>query len=375
MSQGVRKIKIQEGIKMVSSPVQEMKRKRLENEQQFQELRKDLIEKIQNLIQKEIFEEIKSRELLNETQINKIKVILSNLLSRINNEYTTLLSKWVLEVIKTKIENLEGILFVLNNSLNENKKDPSIKYIGIENKRTFKDYSDFIYINVLSIENAIEYLYTLYDGLKIQSQQVLIEENNNFLEKMDQARSDLVTEVENFRRLRNIADNAKTEDIYNNAVIKYGKAEKKYRYLFLGTLLIVILVSLKLWDTDYINNIINQPSYAKSAIFWSVKITTLIAGITLITYFLKQSVHYQRLAEQNYQTQLELQAYPSFMESIPTEEAASVRKELAIKYFGREIDGTAHKDMSNLISDQMKSTTDMVKATTEAIKNLNGTAK
>lgn len=375
MSQGVRKIKIQEGIKMVSSPVQEMKRKRLENEQQFQELRKDLIEKIQNLIQKEIFEEIKSRELLNETQINKIKVILSNLLSRINNEYTTLLSKWILEVIKTKIENLEGILFVLNNSLNENKKDPSIKYIDIENKRTFKDYSDFIYINVLSIENAIEYLYTLYDGLKIQSQQVLIEENNNFLEKMDQARSDLVTEVENFRRLRNIADNAKTEDIYNNAVIKYGKAEKKYRYLFLSTLLIVILVSLKLWDTDYINNIINQPSYAKSAIFWSVKITTLIAGITLITYFLKQSVHYQRLAEQNYQTQLELQAYPSFMESIPTEEAASVRKELAIKYFGREIDGTAHKDMSNLISDQMKSTTDMVKATTEAIKNLNGTAK
>ncbi|WON80803.1 hypothetical protein OK024_03190 [Acinetobacter sp. UGAL515B_02] len=63
------------------------------------------------------------------------------------------------------------------------------------------------------------------------------------------------------------------------------------------------------------------------------------------------------------------------MESIPTEEAASVRRELALKYFGREIDGTAHKDMSNLISDQMKSTTDMVKATTEAIKNLNGTAK
>ena len=95
-------------------------------------------------------------------------------------------------------------------------------------------------------------------------------------------------------------------------------------------------------------------------------------GITLITYFLKQSLHYKRLADQNYQTQVELQAYPSFMESIPTEEAAFVRKELALKYFGREIDGATHKDMSNLISDQMKSTTDMVKATTEAIKSLNG---
>ncbi|HGF8498890.1 TPA: hypothetical protein ACJB9M_001870, partial [Acinetobacter baumannii] len=92
----------------------------------------------------------------------------------------------------------------------------------------------------------------------------------------------------------------------------------------------------------------------------------------LISYFIKQSSHYQRLADQNYQTQVELQAYPSFMESIPTEEAASVRKELALKYFGREVDGAAHKDMSNLISDQMKSTTEMVKATTEAIKNLKG---
>lgn len=196
---------------------------------------------------------------------------------------------------------------------------------------------------------------------------------NNYLRLyINQSVNAVNKELEVFRRLRNFADNAKTEDIYNSAVIKYRKAEKNYRYLFLGTLIIVILVSLKLWDTDYINNIINQPSYAKSAIFWSVKITTLIASIMLITYFLKQSAHYQRLADQNYQTQLELQAYPTFMESIPTDEAASVRKELALKYFGREIDNTTHKDMSNLISDQMKSTTEMVKATTEAIKNLKG---
>ncbi|EPF6052642.1 hypothetical protein L5R14_003768, partial [Acinetobacter baumannii] len=104
--------------------------------------------------------------------------------------------------------------------------------------------------------------------------------------------------------------------------------------------------------------------------FWILKASLLIVGITLISYFLKQSAHYQKLADQNYQTHVELRAYPSFMESIPTEEAASVRKELALKYFGREIDGAAHKDISNLISDQMKSTTEIVKATTEAIKNL-----
>jgi len=175
-------------------------------------------------------------------------------------------------------------------------------------------------------------------------------------------------EVKRFRRIRNIADNAKTEYIYDQAVKKYRRTENIYRFLFLSMIVILFIISLVFWNTDYLNHIINAPTYATSAMFWSVKITTLLAGITLMTYFLKQSAHYQRLADQNYQTQIELQAFPSFMESIPTEEAASVRKELALKYFGREIDGAAHKDMSNLISEQMKSTTDMVKAATDALK-------
>lgn len=177
----------------------------------------------------------------------------------------------------------------------------------------------------------------------------------------------LNNEIENFRRLRSIADNAKTEDIYHNAVEKYKKLEKKYRKYFYRTLPIVIFIAICMFLgkkalSDKFG--IDEPSY------WVLKISILFIGVTIISYFLKQSIHYQRLADQNYQTQVELQAYPSFMESIPTEEAASVRRELALKYFGREINGAAHKDMSNLISDQMKSTTDMVKATTEAIKNL-----
>ncbi|MCQ1096764.1 hypothetical protein NNO88_18345, partial [Acinetobacter baumannii] len=176
------------------------------------------------------------------------------------------------------------------------------------------------------------------------------------------------TELLNFRRLRNIADNARTENIYDNAVNKYRGLEERYRSYFywgLGVLLClsVGLLTLKQELVPYLFSTIE---------FWAVKVSLLLVGITLISYFLKQSAHYQRLADQNYQTQVELQAYPSFMESIPTEEAASVRKELALKYFGREVDGAAHKDMGNLVSDQMKSTTEMVKATTEAIKNLKG---
>jgi len=181
---------------------------------------------------------------------------------------------------------------------------------------------------------------------------------------LSDALQQLNEELVSFRRNRNIADNAKTENIYDQAVIKYRGLENSYRktfYLAIGITVGLSLLGLflKKWLV---------PNYLGNIEFWVLKVSILVVGVTLITYFLKQSSHYQRLADQNYQTQVELQAYPTFMESIPTEEAASVRKELALKYFGREIDGAAHKDMSNLISEQMKSTTDMVKAATDALK-------
>lgn len=173
-------------------------------------------------------------------------------------------------------------------------------------------------------------------------------------------------ELSSFRKLRNIADNAMTEKIYDKAVDRYRKLEVDYRNLFYSSIGITLIFSILVFSLK--GQLV--PSFFSNIEFWAIKISLLAVGITLITYFLKQSTHYQRLADQNYQTQIELQAYPSFMESIPTDEAASVRKELALKYFGREIDGSVHKDMGNLVVDQMKSTTEMVKATTDAIKKL-----
>lgn len=173
-------------------------------------------------------------------------------------------------------------------------------------------------------------------------------------------------ELSSFRKLRNIADNALTEEIYDKAVDRYRKLEVDYRFLFYISIAITLVFSILVFSVK--GKLV--PSIFSNVEFWAIKLSLLAVGITLITYFLKQSTHYQRLADQNYQTQIELQAYPSFMESIPTDEAASVRKELALKYFGREIDSTAHKEMGNLVMDQMKSTTEMVKATTDAIKNL-----
>ncbi|MFK8987235.1 hypothetical protein [Acinetobacter seifertii] len=254
----------------------------------------------------------------------------------------------LIRLFDKKLEELQSSANNKSASLNPNN---ILEMISVVHK------ADYVYY-LSEINNLIGIL-NRYNGLKITFDDLLVD-------NVREAIVDVNKELVGFRKSRNIADNLMTENIYDNAVNKYRKLEQSYRSYFYGGLAILLCLSVGLLTLKQIL----VPHLFSTIEFWAVKISLLLVGITLISYFLKQSAHYQKLADQNYQTQVELQAYPSFMESIPTEEAASVRKELALKYFGREVDGAAHKDMSNLISDQMKSTTEMVKATTEAIKNL-----
>lgn len=274
--------------------------------------------------------------------LGKLQVLFKNTLNS-SNEIN------LISLFNRKIEELIGS--VNNKSSNKNNTN----MLGLMSELHNGDYLYF-----LSEVNNLIGILNRYNGLKKTFDDLMVD---NLREAIVEVNKELI----GFRKSRNLADNLMTEDIYDKAVTKYQKLERYYRkyfYFSIGVLLIVSILLLFL--KSYL-----VTTYLSNYEFWAIKVSTLLVGITLISYFLKQSSHYQRLADQNYQTQVELQAYPSFMESIPTEEAASVRKELALKYFGREIDGATHKDMSNLISDQMKNTTDMVKATTEAIKNLN----
>lgn len=297
--------------------------------EEYRDFKTKLIEDIRNIINK-----INGLQIASDLK-DKVRTGLNNIISSLNSIFLHYDEMGFLENFKRDVADMSALLLAEPTANTVQKINSKIEEINsfIDNyseiKRSFKELS----VNALS---------------------PIINEVN--------------TELLNFRRLRNIADNARTENIYDNAVNKYRGLEESYRSYFywgLGVLLClsVGLLTLKQELVPYLFSTIE---------FWAVKVSLLLVGITLISYFLKQSAHYQRLADQNYQTQVELQAYPSFMESIPTEEAASVRKELALKYFGREVDGAAHKDMGNLVSDQMKSTTEMVKATTEAFKNLKG---
>lgn len=261
------------------------------------------------------------------------------------------------EVFNKKIEN---IVSFLTGSL--------LHYENIKILDYIEDSQKLILRYISSTDNGNAILYLIEETSDFIERYLKIQElfQSETINSLESAILDVNSELSNFRRLRSIADTGLTESIYDNAVKEQRKHENNYRLYFYWSIGILLSISIFMFAIkQYL-----VASILSNVEFWIIKLSIIAVGITLISYFLKQSSHYQRLADQNYQTQVELQAYPSFMESIPTEEAASVRKELALKYFGREIDGAAHKDMSNLIFDQIKSTTDMVKATTEAIKNL-----
>ncbi len=174
---------------------------------------------------------------------------------------------------------------------------------------------------------------------------------------------DAERELNDFRTLKNTLKNLKSVDYYSQEFDKYMKRH----HVYLGLFLITILVAL----TITVVSVCSEPKFFLDKFdYWFLKGSFVLVVITLVSYFIKQSSHYQGLADQANQTRLELQAFPTFITGVEKADEVAIRKELALKYFGREVDKTAHKDMSNLVSDQMKNTTEMVKATTEAIKNL-----
>lgn len=327
-----------------------------------------VINRIEYLFNHELFNysNVKDKGLISNESIDSIKAKIETILIRVRKILSTPESNWLLEIVDERLKNIERDFYTLNNALKANLKDENILKLGLEPDlaETFQEYFEKMIKKIDHFQYSLEYLSNLNSALRDEANKVLLLSNNELVENLKNTKDSLVKEVEDFRKSRAISDNAKTEDIYNNAVSKYKGLEDKYRCYFYISIFLLVFISIALFIMK--NTLV--PKFYSNTEFWIFKGSIVVVGITLISYFLKQSSHYQRLSDQNYQTQVELQAYPSFMESIPTEEAASVRKELALKYFGREIDGAAHKDMSNLISDQMKSTTEMVKAVTEVIK-------
>ncbi|OOW09636.1 hypothetical protein [Acinetobacter sp. MF4640] len=154
-----------------------------------------------------------------------------------------------------------------------------------------KDLNEF---NVKA-KNTLNHINIIYDEFK-KYLNLKNEFNQLSFNAISESLADVKNELSSFRRLRHIADTALTENIYKNAVIKYQKFEKKYRKYFYRAIAIVLLLAVLL--LLFKSKLITFLGISNTE-FWVLKISLMIVGITLISYFLKQTSHYQKLADQN----------------------------------------------------------------------------
>lgn len=192
-----------------------------------------------------------------------------------------------------------------------------------------------------------------------------LKENENQVEiKLKQAENDR----QDLSELKNELVGKYAEKVYSRAAEKYfADAEKMttslYATIILGAIGSILLFIFSPIDLEHLVNPILQKIFYAS-------IFTL-----LVTFFLRRSTNYNRLAFQAQQTSLELEALPFFMRNVDPEKQQEIYTNLAEKYFGKSLDQTQNDKIGDLIQDQAKMSIDIAKATTEMVKGFQESAK
>lgn len=162
-------------------------------------------------------------------------------------------------------------------------------------------------------------------------------------------------------------ETAATDKIYKDAANHYGKLAWDYEFAFYFTLTISIIlffISLFIPDLTKDSDVILYVKY------FLIKFVLLATTITLCTIFGRKGAHFRKLQDQAYQTHLELNAFPLHINRLPPEDKNFLIKELALKYFGKEIDQTQHDKIGDLMKDQLAAGTELIKASAEMVKGV-----
>ncbi|EXB25390.1 hypothetical protein J537_2755 [Acinetobacter baumannii 1437282] len=158
-----------------------------------------------------------------------------------------------------------------------------------------------------------------------------------------------------------------TDKIYLGLSKKYQWEYFRNNSYFFITLIIVGYVS---WyysaSLEQISNLTNGVLIA----FIAFKILLISIAITLITLFLRRSSHAKKLQDQAYQTHVEISAFPIHVRSLKEDDQHSLVKELAMKYFGKELDHSQTDKAGELMAEQIRMSTEMVKASAEMVKSV-----
>ncbi|MFW6745345.1 hypothetical protein ACODTT_14645 [Acinetobacter pittii] len=268
-------------------------------------------------------------------------------------------------------ENLEKSFSTLESSLENLKNESALiknesARLAVESSqliRQVKSPSDFL--NCLrKIYHKVN-MFQIIVSRDIQKEEFLAykEDAEQTVEALKRREEELVKSIEEVKTIFEQTKNLKIHDYYDLAAKENQNKSDINRVLFISLIFLSLTI---IWFSLVTKGYFGLSGYD----YYFFKGSLVLTSITLITYFLKQSVKYQKMADQCKQTKLELEAFPSYVSNLSNEDplVADLRKELAMKYFGRDVDNKSNDETSNILQDQMKNTTEMVKAAMEVLK-------
>lgn len=267
------------------------------------------------------------------------------------------------ECINLLLDNYE--LFNNKDFLNILNNDVSNLHSSVLQLSAFSPYE------ISTIHEKIRSFLDSFRGIEIGI--IALKNANTIIENELTLRIEEVKEkVKDFESLQLALEQRETNKIYLDLHDKYHS-----EYVFNNILFFLTIISamfLTLYTTTEISNASEFADYKTNRNFWIMFITTkvLIAtvALTFCTLFLRRSSHAKKLKEQAYQTHVEINAFPIHVRSLKDEDKHELIKELALKYFGKELDQTQNDKIGDLMKDQLASGTELIKASTELVKNI-----
>ncbi|MCX0333707.1 hypothetical protein [Acinetobacter radioresistens] len=252
-----------------------------------------------------------------------------------------------LSIFEIKIKDLTDSNYNKFNELSKNI-DNSLKDFNLKNKQKLDQV-----LNLYQNENN-----KLTQELSVQKTDI----KKDFLEFMIEAKnikedykfkfSKYFSEIqEGWEKIQQI----KTENVYLNAYKKNNIRARSNEKKFIQTLYLSLFISLILIVSFIFKKIDFQ-------VFLTLKIMVFIFFGILVTYYLKLASHYRRLADQAEQTHLELLAFPQYVASLDPQKTNEIKEQLALKYFGKELDSTGYQKMGDAVQEQLKTSVELVKA-------------
>ncbi len=212
----------------------------------------------------------------------------------------------------------------------------------------------------INLKNKIDKVRDHYQRIEFDIEKIKFDkELNDKLAEVDEI-------VKNVQSAKLALDGQKTEEIYSEASQTYLTAARNYEvffYMLIGTALIITVLCLAYFPY----------SEATKVNFIFSKILTATLVVTLGTLFLRKAAHLRKLHEQAHQTSLELQALPLYLVNVSTDHQAEIYKDLASKYFGKELDKIQHDKIGDLMQDQLIVGTELIKASAEMVKSVKPT--